>query len=355
MTRSALALFAASLAASCGRAPTPPPEPAVTLPVPVRTAPVERIRHAPALRTTGVLAGKEELRLSFKLGGIVDRVLVDEGATVRPGQVLATLKMPEVSAAVTQARRGLEKAERDLARVRELFAGKAATLEQLQNATTAVDLAAAGAAGATFNEDHASIRAPAAGKILRRLAEHDELVTAGAPVLILRAHGRGWVLRAGVSDRDVVRVSLGDRASLTFDALPDRSFTATVSEIAEGATPVTGSYELELRVDPAAAPLRSGLIARAVIAPATTALRTFVPLEALQEGDGSRAIVFVPGADGTRAERRAVTIAYLDGGRAAIASGLDGVTAVVTDGAARLVAGAAIETVRRPLTAERQP
>jgi multidrug efflux pump subunit AcrA (membrane-fusion protein) len=158
-----------------------------------------------------------------------------------------------------------------------------------------------------------------------------------------------------VSDRDVVRVSLGDRASLSFDALPDRTFTATVSEIAEGATPVTGSYELELRIDPVAAPLRSGLIARAVITPAASALRAFVPLEALQEGDGSRAVVFVPSADGTRAERRAVTIAYLDGARAAIATGLDGVAAVVTDGAARLVEGAAIETVRQPLTAERQP
>jgi multidrug efflux system membrane fusion protein len=349
MNRTAIVLLPL-LFTACKAAAPPPAEPPA--PVPIRTAVVERARRAPAIRATGLLAGKEEVRLSFKVGGIVQRVLVDEGATVRPGQVLATLKMPEVSAAVTQARRGLEKAERDLVRVRDLYEGKAATLEQLQNATTAVEVATAGAAGAAFNEEHATIRAPAAGKILRRLAENDELVTAGAPVLILRAAGRGWVLRAGVSDRDVVRVALGDRARLTFDALPEQTFSATVAEIAEGSTPVTGSYELELRVEPAAAPLRSGLIGQAVIQPVATATHAFIPLEALQEGDGTRAFVFVPGsADARRVERRVVTVAFVDGGRAAISAGLDGVTAVVTDGADRLSPGASVQLA----TAEVRP
>lgn len=341
------AVLIAVLSLAACKAPAPPAEPPA--PVPIRTAPVERARRAPSIRTTGLLTGKEEVRLSFKVGGIVERILVDEGATVRPGQRLATLKMPEVSAAVTQARQGLEKAERDLARVRDLYDGKAATLEQLQNATTAVELASAGAAGAAFNEEHATIRAPAAGKILRRLAENDELVGPGAPVLVLRAAGRGWVLRAGVSDRDVVRVALGDRAQLHFDALPDRVFSASVAEIAESATPVTGSYELELRVEGGAAPLRSGLIGRAVIQPAATTTHAFVPLEALQEGDGSRAFVFVP--EGGRVERRAVTVAFVDGDRAAISAGLEGVTAVVTDGADRLAAGSPVQLA----TAEVRP
>jgi RND family efflux transporter MFP subunit len=181
--------------------------------------------------------------------------------------------------------------------------------------------------------------------------ENDELVAPGAPVLVLRAGARGWVLRAGVSDRDVVRVALGDRATLSFDALPEQAIAATVSEIAEGATPGTGSYELELRLATTSAPLRSGLIARATISPAATASYAFVPLEALQEGDGARAFVFV--ADGARVERRAVTVAYVEGERAAISAGLDGVAAVVTDGADRLGSGAAVQPAR--LAAETRP
>ncbi len=61
-----------------------------------------------------------------------------------------------------------------------------------------------------------------------------------------------------------------------------------------------------------------------------------MPIDALLEADGDVATVFVPSADGLRAERRTVTIAFLAGDRAAIAGGLDGVRAVVTDGAAYL-------------------
>src|SRR5204863_396201 len=83
--------------------------------------------------------------------------------------------------------------------------------------------------------------------------------------------------------------------------------------------------------------------------PVATATHAFIPLEALQEGDGTRAFVFVPGNG--KVERRGVTIAFVDGGRVAISEGLDGVTAVVTDGADRLSAGTPVQVA----TAEGRP
>jgi RND family efflux transporter MFP subunit len=304
-----------------------------------------------------MVAGKEEVKLSFKVGGIVQRVFVEEGAAVSAGQRLATLKLPEVNAAVTQNSRGLEKAERDLERVRDLYDGRAATLEQLQNATTAVDVARAALSGASFNQEHAVIRAPAAGRILRRFAENDELVGPGSPVLLLRASGRGWILRVGITDADVMRVTLGDSATLTFAAIPGQTFAAVVSEIAENASPLTGSYELELRIEPRGSRLRSGLIARAEIHPTPVATYGFLPMEALQDGDGERAVVFVPASEAgrTTAQPRAVTIDHLDGERAAIASGLGAASTVITDGAAKLTPGAAIEIAEDVTTAQVRP
>ena len=61
-----------------------------------------------------------------------------------------------------------------------------------------------------------------------------------------------------------------------------------------------------------------------------------VPIEAVLEADGAQAAVFALSPDGRRAVRRAITIGFRSGDRVAVASGLDGVRAVITDGAAYL-------------------
>jgi len=339
----------------CGRADgaqvaaVSPPSRSTETPVPVRLAAVEHARRARPVHAVGVLAAKEEVKLSFKLGGLVERLNVDEGAFVRSGQLLASLRLPEIDAGVAQAREGRAKAERDLTRVTSLYEGKAATLEQLQNARTAVEVAEATLAAATFNRAHAVIEAPADGKIVRRLAEKDEAVAPGAPVFLFRSTRRGWVIRGGVSDKDVVRVALGDAATVRWDALPGRAFAATVSEIAESANPLTGTYELELRLKEAEPTLRAGLIASLEIQPAARESYAFVPIEALQEGQGMEASVFVPSPDGHHAVKRRVTLASLDATgaqlTAAVSQGLEGVPQIVVDGAGRLSDGSAIAGV----------
>ncbi len=301
----------------------------------VRTAPVTVERLAPPVSASGTLGPKEEIALSFKVGGIVSRVSVDEGAAVAAGDTLAVLDLREIDAAVMQARSAAQQAERTLERARRLFGDSVATLEQVQNAETGSEITRAALASATFNRRFAIIVAPAPGVILRRGVEPGELVASGTPILTLGSHTRGVVVRAGLADRDVIRVTRGDRAEVRFDALPARTFTGTVSEIAAAADPFTGTYRVEIAV-PTAGALASGLVGHVTIRPTARRPVALVPIDALLEADGDVATVFVPSADGLRAERRTVTIAFLAGDRAAIAGGLDGVRAVVTDGAAYL-------------------
>lgn len=311
--------------------------------VPVRIAPVLTARIAPPVVATGVLGAKEEVALSFKVGGVVARVLVDEGRRVRAGETLAALDLSEIDAGVTRARSATEKAERDLARARRLYADSVATLEQLQNAETGVVVARAGLETATFNRRHAVIVAPAGGVILRRAVEPGELVAPGAPVLTLASRARGFVMRIGLADRDVVRVRRGDSALVRFEALPERELAGRVSEIARAADPPTGTYRVEVRVPAAeAAELPTGLVGRVEIRPAALRPVAVVPVEALLEADGSRGTVFALSADGHRAERREVTIAFATGDGVALAAGLGGVRAVITAGAAYLDDGVAV-------------
>ena len=332
-----------SVLASCASdasGETPPPVAADV--VPVRTAPVAESDVSEPIRATGVLAAKEEAQLSFKIPGVIARIYVDEGQAVRAGQLLATLDPAEIDAQVTRARTAAEKAERDLARARALYADSVATLEQLQDAGSGAQAAQAELRIAAFNRRHARIVAPAGGAVLRRVAEEGELASPGAPILTLSASGSGTVLRVGLADRDAVRVKRGDAATVTLDAFPGETFRGTVTEVAAASTAGTGTYEVEVTVDPAGKALASGLVGRVEIAPASARRLPTVPLEAVIEADGDSAIVFALTPDGTKARRVPVTVAAILGSRVAVAGGLDGVTEVVTDGVAYLTDGAAV-------------
>ena len=67
-------------------------------PTPVRTQRVLEREVAIPVRATGTLASKTELRLSFKTGGIIDEITVDEGRRVSEGQLLARLDLSEIDA-----------------------------------------------------------------------------------------------------------------------------------------------------------------------------------------------------------------------------------------------------------------
>jgi RND family efflux transporter MFP subunit len=307
----------------------------------VRTAPVTHEVLAPPVVATGTLGPKEEIALSFKIGGVISRVVVDAGARVRAGESLAALDLREIDAAVTRAQSAADKAERDLARARRLYGDSVVTLSQLQDAETGAQVSRADLESARFNRRYAVIVAPAGGVILRRQAEPGELVAPGAPVLVLGSNGRGAVVRVGLADRDVVRVRRGDRAVVRFDALPDREFTGRVTEIAAAAEPSTGTYGVEIAL-PEAAGLASGLVGQVEIRPSTGLSTTLVPIEAVLEADDTEATVYALSGDGTRAERRRVTVAFIAGDRVAVDRGLEGVAAVITDGAAYLNDGAAV-------------
>jgi membrane fusion protein, multidrug efflux system len=324
--------------------------------IPVRLAPVVRERIARPVHATGRIGYAAETRLSFKVGGVIHRILVDDGAPVRRGDLLARLDPREVDAQVSSAESARVKAERDLERARVLRRDDVVPGEVLENATTAAEVARAGASAARFNRRFSEIRAPADGVVLARLVEPGEVVAPGTPVLLVGAADAsrsgavraraavGRVVRIGVSDRDVVRLAVGDPATIRLDALPGRTLTGAVDEIAPAATPATGVFEVTVRVaddargtaSPAPAPvagLASGIVAEVDLAPRATEPVATVPLAALVDADGARGRVFALAADRRHVVAHRVEIAFLIGDRVALAKGLDGVTEVVEDGA----------------------
>jgi membrane fusion protein, multidrug efflux system len=306
---------------------------------PVRVAAATTGPAAPSIRTNGLLANKDEIRMAFKVGGVIRKLSVSEGERVRKGQRLAEIEQTEVNAQVEQARQAHDKAQRDAARGARLYEDKVISLEQLQDLRTQAAMAEAALNSAEFNSNYAAIVAPRDGTVLRRLAEERELVTAGTPVLVLGAQDQGFIVRTGLADREIVQVRIGDAAQVRLDALPDATLPGKVTEVASAADPASGMFRIEVTIGPSDLPLKSGLVAKLTVVPssASAGSRVYVPIGAIVEGDGRTARLFV--LDKDRARRRDVEVAFIEGDTVAIASGVEAGEQVITDGAQYLEDG----------------
>jgi RND family efflux transporter MFP subunit len=308
-------------------------------PTPVRIAESFTGPAAPTIRTNGLLVNKDEIRLSFKVGGVIRRLAVHEGERVREGQLLAEIEQTEVNAQVEQARQAYEKAQRDLERGERLHADQVISLEQLQDLRTQAAVSQAALKSAQFNSSYSSIVASRDGTVLRKLAEEREMVAAGTPILVLGAQDQGFVVRAGLADREIVQVRLNDTAQIRLDALPDITLTGKVSEIASAADPASGMFNIEVLLDAARQPLKSGLVAKLSIVPsaARASELVYVPIAAIVEGNGRKASVFV--LDGEHARRREVEVAFIEDAGVALNSGVQAGEQIVTDGSLYLEDG----------------
>ena len=311
-------------------------------PIPVRVATPQLRSTEPDIVLTGVLAAREEVPLGFKVGGVVADVRVSPGDRVEAGQLLAALSLTEIEAGVSAAREARDKARRDLARVESLARDSVATLSQLEDTRTGLEVAEAQLRAAEFNRQYAEVRAPSAGVVLRRQVDPGQLVGPGVPVFVLRVDRSGLVLRAGAADREAVRLDDGMSARVEFDAYPGVMFAGRVERVGVAASPMTGTYEVEVSVTANGRRLASGLIGRARLTPRSEAAVLTIPAEALLEVDGRDATIFVLDAAGTGAERRRVQVLWLDGAVAAIRGDITPDARVITAGATRLAAGSRV-------------
>jgi multidrug efflux system membrane fusion protein len=313
----------------------------------VKLSPVKTGDYALPINSSGLIGTEIESRLSFKTGGVISRIYVTEGQSVSAGQVLATLDLTEIDAQVSQSKNSLEKAKRDLGRAQRLYADSAATLEQVQNAETAFNVADESFRIASFNKRYATIHASSSGKVIKKFANEGELVSGGTPVLIVNSSGKNdWIVKVGLPDVDWVRVKRGDKARVTTDAYPGIAFEATVNVINEGADQVNGLYQVEVKINPQGKRLASGLFARVEIIPAESQSLKSIPIEALIEGDGKKAYVFVVNKDQKSVSKIPVTIAYLERNEAVISKGLEEVAEVINEGSAFLTVSSAVTVSR---------
>jgi RND family efflux transporter MFP subunit len=305
--------------------------------IPVKIMQLEKMDVQRSIFASGQFTTDDEIFLSFKTGGIISKIFVNEGDAIRKGQLLATLNLNEIEAMVQQAKAGYEKAERDYNRVSNLYKDSVATLEQLQNTETAMEVAEKQLSIAEFNRNYSEIRAVDNGFVLKRFVNEGQLVGSGTPVFQTNGAGSGnWLLKVGVSDVEWASIKINDNAEVEVDAYPGEKFSAFVFRKSEGVDPYTGTLSVDLKLTYAVSnKVTSGLFGKARIMLKQKMLTWQVPFEAVLDADGNKGYVFVTN-DKSTAKKVIVNITDIDKNNALVSAGLENAKYLVVSGSAYL-------------------
>jgi RND family efflux transporter MFP subunit len=292
-----------------------------------------------ALSLRGVVAASARLRLGFKLGGIVHSIRVHTGDRVRKGQLLAKLDTADAEARRRLAVAGYQKAKRDLERAQRLAGVGAATVSGSEDAQTQYELSTANVTLANDIIHRSRLVAPVAGTVFRRLAEPGEAVPGGAPVLLVDETEMP-VVRAGVTGRDLERVTVGARASGVVEG--GTRIALRVQSIAPTPDPSDGLYAVELIAEPAPASRPGALVDVTVEEGRPAIIR--VPLAALVHRQ-DRYWAFVVEGPPTEpvAHARPLELGDVVGDEVVVRGGLHRGERIVTEGAYFLRNGQAVQ------------
>lgn len=285
---------------------------------------------------TGNLEPRNQVDIGSELSGTIRSVAVDVNYEVKAGQVLTKLDTSRLEAQVLQAQSslasaqarvlqavaGLKEARANYARlqkVRELSGNKLPSQQDMDVAEAAVaqgegEEAAARAAVAQSQANldvvktdlsKTDIKSPINGVVLVRSVEPGQTVASSlqAPVLFTLAEDlKKMELHVAVDEADIGSVEVGQQASFSVDAFPNRQFHAKITRVdfasnntqkstssssgqgAASSATSTGvvTYETVLEVDNSDLSLRPGMTATAEIVTTSIKDATLVPNAALR-------------------------------------------------------------------------
>jgi len=313
--------------------------------IPVKLMALNQGSESANIDATGVFTTDDETLLSFKNGGVISKISVKEGDAVRKGQMLASVLSSEVDSKAGQARLAVEKARRDYERANKLYDDSVATLEQMQNAKTALEVAQEDLKSVSFNQQYSNIYSPVSGYVLAKLANEGQVVGPGTPVLQVNGAGNAkWNLKVGVSDQQWTQIKVGDLAKISTDAMPMDTLDAVVAKKSEGLDPQSGTFAifLELKEKPAFK-LASGIFGKSIIMSSGIKEGNLwrIPFSALLGGNGREGYVFIT-ENGKIAKKQKVKVAKIEKDDVLIESGLENAQSLIVSGSPYLVDGSHI-------------
>lgn len=299
------------------------------------------------------LLSEKEAKLSFSIPGKIGKILVDKGAFVTKGQLLATLEKEDyiLNAEANEqkylaSQATAENAVLQFERIKILYENKAIAKKDFDTALAQYKAAIAAAKGNHAGLSHAkkqledtTLKAPYDGYISNKFMDTASVVSAGTPILAISSN-QVSELTIQVSNKDLDKIEKGEDFKFFPDDEEGKSYVVTLTNIgnAPDVTNMTYPVIFHLAKKEEANSLRSGVtgIIRFPYAGDETS-EISVPLTALFEENGN--YVFLYGKDGLVAKRKVEMGELRGNGRVTIRTGLQHGDKVIVAGISSIYEG----------------
>jgi membrane fusion protein (multidrug efflux system) len=320
----------------------------------------------------GQTAGSREVEVRARVTGILLSRNFTEGAPVKKGESLYTIDPAPFEAAanrsaadVAAAEARLEQAKRNAARLKPLYAEKAVSQKDYDDAVSAeaigeADLKAARArlTEARLNLSYTKVAAPASGVSGRSMRQEGSLVSGPDVLLTTITQVQPIWVNFGIPDREGQAIQAEMQAGRL--VLPKGGSFQVALKRADGSvyphtgrvnfadvrlSAATGTREMRAELPNPDGQLRPGEFVRVILKGATRPAAITVPQRAVLEGPQGK-FVYVVNAE-SKVEARPVEAGEWSGEQWIISKGLNAGDRVVTDGVMKLGPGAPVRVAEK--------
>ncbi|MFH0985898.1 MAG: efflux RND transporter periplasmic adaptor subunit [Candidatus Omnitrophota bacterium] len=304
-------------------------------PVAVKGFKVGRFNYEDSMNVLGTIKGSMELKLSFEIPGVISSINYKEGERYEEGALLVSLKQDDILLRLKRAQAAFNKAESQ-AKVTENEVGENEKLLKMgaippstvEKKKLEMDAAKYEAEAQRLemkaNEamlEKSNLYAPSSGMLGDLNVEEGENVSQST---LIGTHINTEFVYAefGIVERDVQKITLGQKAKVFVDAYPDKTFEGVIENIAPQISGTSRTSTAKVRIENPEGLLMPGMFARVRIMLYSKKDALVVPTDAIQGGEGEKFVFIIKLPEGSPSKviQPKVADAAMGGGLGAMAA-----------------------------------
>jgi RND family efflux transporter MFP subunit len=291
------------------------------------------------LSYSGTIEAENTASIGFSVPGVVDHLAVQEGQTVKQGQLLASLDATEYENALTIANVALEQAEDLYNRLNSLYEKGSLPAKDYMDIKTKVAQAKANQSINAKRIRDSRLIAPMSGTITAKMIERGSVAAPGVPAFKIVKTDKVYA-RVAVPEGEVGELQKGMAADVFIPTLHD-TVRGTITIINPQADEISRTYTVKIMLDNAAGRLLPGMITTVSVLTGKTRGAITVPATAIVRDADDITYVYTTNAQ-KKAVRKRVDVTGITGDNEAIVSGLAQGDQVVIAGQTRIKEGSAV-------------
>ena len=323
-------------------------QPHIMPPIAVTTVEAHQETWHPTLDEIASLAPVEGVTLGADADGIISRIAVENGASVKAGDLLVEFDTTVEKAQLNSAEAKLALAKLDLNRSTELLAKNTISQSEFDQATAQLNQTEADAGALRAQLEKKFVRAPFGGRVGIRLVNVGQFVSRGSSLMPLQRLNPMYV-NFNIPQRNLPQVALDQSVDVKVDAFGERVFPGKITAINPEVDSASRNVSVQATVENPGEVLRAGMFAHVEVQLPASAPSIVVPATAISYASYGNSVFIVEkmkdatGAEYLGVRQQFVKLGDTRGDLIAIVDGVKPGEQVVTAGVFKLHNGAHIQ------------